>query len=236
MYKLQQSVTRTCLPIPEIKTPLIFSLERRSLSVLLLRNDRELWGWVDRGLLRCWGLSRLSVAWLITEAKSKRIAGGNKDTSMSAVSSAEGPIRQMDVYWQAGDRKRETRRDEGEDGERERERERERKCLEVAHLGTGCNVSRPGGHHSPALSRVLFKAKQISGAECHHKDTQASSPPISVQGFKSPFLLPSPANPSSSFLYTASHPHSTPDYHIEGRHWATDLRSPHFRPSTIYWH
>lgn len=102
------------------------------------------------------------------------------------------------------------------------------KCPEVAHLGTGCNVSRPGGHHSPALSRVLFKAKQISGAECHHKGTRASSPPISVQGFKSPFLLPSLTNPSSSFLYPASHPHSTPDYHIEGRHCA-DLRSPPFQ-------
>lgn len=124
--------------------------------------------------------------------------------------------------------KRETCGDEGGD------REGARKCPEVAHLGTGCNVSRPGGHHSPALSRVLFKAKQISGAECHRKDTGASSPPISVQGFKSPFLLPLPTNPSSSFPYPASHPHSTPDYHIGGRHRATDLRSPHFRPSTIY--
>lgn len=50
-------------------------------------------------------------------SNSKRIAGGNKDTSMSAVSSSEGPIRQVDVYRQARDGKRDTRRDEGEDGE-----------------------------------------------------------------------------------------------------------------------
>lgn len=73
---------------------------------------------MSRGLLSCWGLSSLSVAWVITEANSKRIAGGNKDTSMSAVSSSEGPIRQMDVYWQARDRKREAWKDEGEDRER----------------------------------------------------------------------------------------------------------------------
>lgn len=36
---------------------------------------------------------------------------------MSAVSSSEGPIRQVDAYWQARDRKRETWRDEGEDRE-----------------------------------------------------------------------------------------------------------------------
>lgn len=37
---------------------------------------------------------------------------------MSAVSSSEGPIRQVDVYWQARGRKRETWRDGGGDGER----------------------------------------------------------------------------------------------------------------------
>lgn len=88
----------------------------RSLCLLLLCNDIESWGGVDGGFLRCWSLSCLSVAWLITEANSKRIAGGNKDTIMSAVSSSEGPIRQVDVYWQARDRKREMWRDEGEDG------------------------------------------------------------------------------------------------------------------------
>lgn len=31
------------------------------------------------------------------------------------------------------------------------------------------------GHHSPPLSTILFKAKQISAPECHHKDTQAPS-------------------------------------------------------------
>lgn len=127
-------------------------------------------------------------------------------------------------------------RQEGRDVEKWRWRQSGRKCPEVAHLGTGCNVSRPSGHHSWALSGVLFKAKQISGTECHHKDTQASSPPISVQGFKSPFLLPSLENPSSSFVYPTSHPCSTPDYCTEGRHCATDLRSPHLRPSRIYWH
>lgn len=30
-------------------------------------------------------------------------------------------------------------------------------------------------HHSPTLSTILFKAKQISAPECHHKDTQAAS-------------------------------------------------------------
>lgn len=30
-------------------------------------------------------------------------------------------------------------------------------------------------HHSPPLSTILFKAKQISAPECHHKDTQAAS-------------------------------------------------------------
>ncbi|KAK5854099.1 hypothetical protein PBY51_015197 [Eleginops maclovinus] len=37
---------------------------------------------------------------------------------MSAVSSSEGPIRQVDVYRQVRDRKRETWRDGGEDGKR----------------------------------------------------------------------------------------------------------------------
>lgn len=117
----------------------------------------------------------------------------------------------MDVYWQARDSPGEVWKDEvGED------RREERKRCEVTHLGTGCNVSRPGGHHSAALSRVLFKGKQILGGECHCKDTRASSPPISVHAFKSPFLLPSPTNPSSSFLYLVSHPHSTPDDHGGG--------------------
>lgn len=138
---------------------------------------------------------------------------------MSAVSSSEGPIRQADAYWQASDRKRETQRDEGEEGVRE-------SVLKSLTLARAAMSADPGGHHSPAPSEVLFKAKQISGTECHRKDTQASSPPISVQGFKSPFLLPRPTDPSSSFLHPASHPHSTPDYHIEGRHRATDLRSP----------
>lgn len=87
------------------------------LPLFLLCKESETWGGVDRGLLRCWGLSCLSVAWLITEANSKRIAGGNKDTGMSAVSFSEGPIRQVDGYWQTRDRKRETCRDEGEDRE-----------------------------------------------------------------------------------------------------------------------
>lgn len=30
-------------------------------------------------------------------------------------------------------------------------------------------------HHSPPLSTILFKAKQISAPECHRKDTQAAS-------------------------------------------------------------
>lgn len=30
-------------------------------------------------------------------------------------------------------------------------------------------------HHSSPLSAILFKAKQISAPECHHKDTQAAS-------------------------------------------------------------
>lgn len=109
----------------------------------------------------------------------------------------------------------ETKRERHKEME-EVESERERKCPKVSHLGTGCNVSRPGGHHSQALSRVLFKAKQISGPECHRKDTQASSPPISVQDFKSPFLLPSSTNLSSSFLHPASHPHSTPTTTLRG--------------------
>lgn len=154
---------------------------------------------MDRGVQRCWGLSCLSVAWLITEANTKRIAGGNKDTSMSAVCFSEGPIRQVDAYWQAGDRKREMWRDEGED----RALVSVLKSLTLAQAAMSAD---PVAITLWALSGVLFKAKQISGTECHHKDTKTSSPPISVRGFKSPFLLPPPANPSSSFLYPGSTP------------------------------
>lgn len=100
------------------------------------------------------------------------------------------------------------------------------KCPEVAHLGTGAAMSADPVAITPGPRPGYYlKAKQISGAECHHKDTAASSLPISVRGFKSPFLLSQSTNPSSSILHRASHPHSTWD-HIEGRHCATDLWPP----------
>lgn len=177
-------------------------------------DDREWWGGEDRGLLRCWGLSCLSVAWLITEANSKRIAGGNKDTSMSAVSSSEGPIRQMDAYWQARDGKERA-------GERWREGWGGGRTEEVSPSrspwhGLQCQPTRWPSLSSPCPGYYL-KPNKYLGVNVTTRTPGASSPPISVRGFKSPFLLPPPTNPSSSFLHPASHPHSTPDYRTEGR-------------------
>lgn len=106
----------------------------------------------------------------------------------------------------------------------------ERKRCEVTHLGTGCNVSRPGGHHSAALSRVLFKGKQISGGECHCKDTRGLISTNQCRRFQITFS-PSLAN-KSIFLIPA--PCFTPPFdpwrpRRWGRRRATDLRSPPFR-------
>lgn len=107
----------------------------------------------------------------------------------------------------------------------------ERKPCEVTHLGTGRNVSRPGGHHSAALSGVLFKGKQISGGECHRKDTRGlistnQCPPFQITfspslANKSIFLIPAPCfTPPARPLTTTSGGRRRP---------ATDLRSPPLR-------
>lgn len=195
-------------------------------------NDAERWGGDDRGCLRCRSLNGFSAAWLITEADSKRIAAGNKDTSVSAVSPSEGPIRQMDVYWQARDSQSEVWKDEvGED------RRAERKRCGVTHLGTGCNVSRPGGHHSAALSGVLFKGKQISGSECHRKDTRGLISTNQCPRFQITFS-PSLANKS---IFLIAVPCFTPPFDPWRPRWGggawQQIYDPHrLAPGTIYWH
>lgn len=141
----------------------------------------ESWERVDWGLLRCWGLSCLSVAWLITEAKSKRIAGGNKDTSMSAVSSSEGPIRQVDAYWQARDRKRETWRDEGED----RERRSVLKSLTLAQAAMSADPVAitlrpcPGYYLKPNKYQGLNVTARTSRPHLHQSVSRVSNHPFS---------------------------------------------------------
>lgn len=130
---------------------------------------------------RAEGLSCLSVAWLITEAKSKRIAGGNKDTSMSAVSSSEGPIRQVDAYWQAGDRKRETWRDEGED----RERRSVLKSLTLAQAAMSANLVAitlrpcPGYYLKPNKYQGLNVTTRTLRPHLHQSVSRVSNHPFS---------------------------------------------------------
>lgn len=184
---------------------------------------------MDGELLRCWGLSGLSLAWLITEANSKRIARGNKDTSMSAISSSEGPIRQVDVYWQARDGKRETWKDEGE----ERERGSVPKSLTLAKAAMSADLvaitlrSCPGYYLKPNKYQGLNVTTRTPRPHLHQSVSRISNHPFS-------FLHQQIHLPHS---YTLPHtPIRPPDYHIEGRHCATDLRSPRLKPSTIYWH
>lgn len=175
-------------------------------------DDREWWGGEDRGLLRCWGLSCLSVAWLITEANSKRIAGGNKDTSMSAVSSSEGPIRQMDAYWQARD---------GKERAGERWRRGERGWTDGGSVPESLTLARAAMSADPVaitlqpLSRLLFKAKQISGSECHHKDTRGLISTNQCPGFQIT-LSPSPADKS---IFLVPTPGVTPPFDPWLPHW-----------------